>query len=374
MVLLFLAKGSRSPLIESSEALSQRMSTRSKLFGICLSLIGGLLFIGGNIIFVDSKVDFVDVVFVRSITQVIAFSIALKFKRRNIWIWEVDNDKSIRKIRFLMLLLSSIGGMVTLAIQISVFFLPLGDAMAILFSNVITTMIMAAIFLGERIRAFKIVCGIMVVAGIILVVKPFDFFSENVENTFANNETGQKSSDLFRREPDDDNPRYYLYVGSLFAFFSMIGSSSMKIITTVLYRNESTSAPEMISLYQGFGGLIVSFVLPLIYKGNQRIILPLDETPNYSAKNFISLFIIGILFSLATFTRFASIRYNGPIVFSFLLTSEIVLSYLAQILFFGLIPDLKSVIGAIFITIACIFIPFEEHFISFFPVQIQEFL
>ena len=130
----------------------------------------------------------------------------------------------------------------------------------------------------------------------------------------------------------------------------------------------------MFSLYQGFGGLIVSFLLPLIYNGHQRIILPLDGTQSYSVNSWISLVIIGILFSSATFTRFASIRYNGPIVFSFLLTSEIVLSYLAQILFFGLIPDLKSVIGAIFITIACIFIPFEEHFISLVPVQIQQFL
>ena len=154
----------------------------------------------------------------------------------------------------------------------------------------------------------------------------------------------------------------------------MIGSSSVKILTTVLYRNKSTSAPEMLSLYQGLGGLIVSFVLPIIYQGNQRIILPLDETQTYSVKSWISLFIIGILFSLASFTRFASIRYNGPIVIGFLLTSEIVLSYLAQILFFGLIPDLKSVLGAIFITIACIFIPFEEYFISFFPVPIQKFL
>ena len=61
--------------------------------------------------------------------------------------------------------------------------------------------------------------------------------------------------------------------------------------------------------------------------------------------------IIGILFSLATFIRFASIKYTGPIVFSFLLTSEIPLSYLAQVLFFGLNPGLKSVLGAIFITI-----------------------
>ena len=201
------------------------------MFGICLSLIGGLLFIGGNIIFVDSKLDFEDVVFVRCVTQVIAFSIALKLKGRNIWIWEVDNDKSIRKIRFLMLLQSIIGGVQTLTIQISVFLLPLGDAMTILFSSCITTMIMAAIFLGERIRAFKIICGLLVVSGIILVVNPFDFFTDDEFNTSANDETRQKSSDLFPKEPDNDNPRNYFYVGMVFALFSMINAVTTTIIT-----------------------------------------------------------------------------------------------------------------------------------------------
>ena len=356
-----------------------------KLFGIFLSITSGLLFIGCNIIFEKTNLDFDDVLLIRSITQIISFSIALKIKGLDIWIWTVDEDKNIFKIRLLMLSQAIIGGIVNFTIQVSVYLLPLGDAMAIIFSNVFTTMLMAAIFLNEKIRVFKATCGIFVVAGIMMVIKPFDLFSykqENIPNMQSHNESNNHSSEGLT-QPSTNNHEfhslhslhsYYYMIGTVFALLSMVGASSLKIISTILYRNKSTSHAEMYTLYHGFGGLIVSIIVPLVYKGNQRIVLPQNDVQTYSLLGWISLFLLGFLFTIATFTSYSSIKFVGPIVVSFLRTSEIAISYFAQILFFGQIPDIISVLGGLLITIACICIPFEELAKSLFPVQIQKFL
>ena len=48
----------------------------------------------------------------------------------------------------------------------------IGDAMAIYFSSFLSTMILSKIFLKEREVIYKILCGVMILAGIILVLKP----------------------------------------------------------------------------------------------------------------------------------------------------------------------------------------------------------
>ena len=51
-------------------------------------------------------------------------------------------------------------------------FMPLGDAMTLLFTAPLSTMIAAAIFLGHRLRLYRIFNVILLVSGAVLVIRP----------------------------------------------------------------------------------------------------------------------------------------------------------------------------------------------------------
>ena len=64
--------------------------------------------------------------------------------------------------------------------------IPIGDALTVVYSNPIFTMIFSAIFLGNRLRLYKITLGLVLSLGIVLVVKPPFLFPDIVNHTFNN--------------------------------------------------------------------------------------------------------------------------------------------------------------------------------------------
>ena len=57
-------------------------------------------------------------------------------------------------------------------------FMPLGDAMTLLFTTPLSTMVLAALFLGHRMRLFRIICCLFLGAGADFVIKPSFIFRE----------------------------------------------------------------------------------------------------------------------------------------------------------------------------------------------------
>lgn len=62
---------------------------------------------------------------------------------------------------------------------VSVVLMPLGDAQTIIYSCPIFTMVLAAMFLGHRLRLFKTFVGIFTLVGVFLVVRPPALFDDN---------------------------------------------------------------------------------------------------------------------------------------------------------------------------------------------------
>ena len=55
---------------------------------------------------------------------------------------------------------------------ICVTLMPIGDATSIIMSSPLPAMILSRIFLGHRLRLYKIVCGTMLYLGVVFVVQP----------------------------------------------------------------------------------------------------------------------------------------------------------------------------------------------------------
>ena len=69
---------------------------------------------------------------------------------------------------------------------VSVVLMPLGDAQTIIYSCPIFTMVLAAMFLGHRLRLFKIFVGIFTLVGVFLVVRPPALFDDNDDDLHPN--------------------------------------------------------------------------------------------------------------------------------------------------------------------------------------------
>ena len=123
---------------------------KTKLLGTGLSVLTGILWLGIDIIFKKMKIDFADATLVRSIFQTGMFLPIVKLKRYSVWVWSVDEDKDIHKIRFLQILQGLTSGISLMGHLAAIQLMDIGDAMAIHFSSFLPTMILSRLFLKVR--------------------------------------------------------------------------------------------------------------------------------------------------------------------------------------------------------------------------------
>lgn len=91
---------------------------------------------------------------------------------RSLWIYDVDPGQNIFLLRAILPLTGVFGGICILSDFYSVSNMPLGDASAIILSAPLPSMVLSAIFLGARLRIFKIFCGVLLYGGVLLVIRP----------------------------------------------------------------------------------------------------------------------------------------------------------------------------------------------------------
>ena len=117
--------------------------------GICLSLFSCFSLITLNTIVQKLKLHFADVLLVRAVLQSSVGLILSRLKGESVWIKEVDANKNLNQTRFLLFLFGFIGASFNTTDLIAISFMSLGDAMTIIMSSVLPTMILAAFFEGE---------------------------------------------------------------------------------------------------------------------------------------------------------------------------------------------------------------------------------
>ena len=105
---------------------------------------------------------------------------------------------------------------------------------------------------------------------------------------------------------------------------------------------------------------------------NGLIYFPQQNLDRYDTLRWLFLFIFGVIGATQYYVRFKSRLLVGPVALGFLQASEIIVSYLVQVILFNTIPDLTTVLGAIFIMIACTGILLEKKLSDFLPPKIQQ--
>ena len=353
---------------------------KAKLVGVGLSFLSAFMLLILNTIVKYKKLHFNDVLLVRAVLQTIFGLFLLAMNGESVWIKDVDVGKNIYKLRFILFSYGFFGALFISSNYIAIYFMPLGDAMTIILSSVLPTMILSAIFLKERLRLYKSSCAILVVAGIVLVIRPpfifenstklvMDQTSHNMKQNFINQTSTAKSAHSIQI----DNPRdHCYYTGAIAALVCMMSTATYRIMMKVLVQNKSTSSFAIPLFYVSIAILIAASVIP-VFGGDQRILFPSKMVNKYDNWQWIFLFVATILGIAQHITHFEASRLISPTLASFIRSSEIVVSYIVQTTLFNTEPSLTSLIGSGLVMIACIGVVLENWVISIISPTMRDY-
>lgn len=351
----------------------QRLSLKWKdtFLGVVASIVTALLLLATNALLKGMELDIADAILVQSFSQIVIFLILLAAKKSPLWIWTVDEDKCIHRIRSSLIFGAALGTIIRVNDMLAVKFMPLGDAMTIILSQSIPTAILASIFLHERLRLIKISSVILVVAGVILIIRPPFIFPNDMTKDLESYFLGHNDTQSTKSAGSKDHGNNYYYVGAASAITVMITGAMFYINFKFLASNKSTSSGDLLLFYHGIGCLIVGLVLPFGYEGTQRIINRSDITVIYSSWQWLGLFGYAILLIALFIIRFEALKLVGPVIYGFVRSTEVILSYAAQIIIFGTFPCVTVIIGSCFILISCLAVLIEDNIVTYLPQRIQ---
>ena len=245
--------------------------------------------------------------------------------------------------------------------------MPLGDALTIIFTEPLFTVILSFILLRISIGFIKLMLCFGLLAGMMLSVQPpFIFGSKSEDNEdgmkelareFMKNMTGSNltfGSLDSTSEDDEPDPHALYYDGVLMAIGCAICGSLCNILINKCDRVPSTN----LVFHAGLCGILTSILGCWAEADTNRIITDMETL---TAIEWVILAMISMLGIMAYFTMTAALKMITPTSVSVLRALEIVLAYLCQILVMAQIPNLMCCIGAALVIVCVIGIAIEER-------------
>ena len=154
---------SYGPVVLQEET-SPRTSSRW-LLGWLLAILSGILFTANNFLVKYYTIEAVDMLLVRSGLQTVLMAFIILVTKRSFL-------PTARLDKVLVLLQGLIGGLRILLQFACVLFMPLGDALTIVFTEPLWTVLLSRLVLSIRIGAWKIIFGCLLLCGMVLCVQP----------------------------------------------------------------------------------------------------------------------------------------------------------------------------------------------------------
>ena len=178
-------------MLESGEEVDEEpekpLNVKNVCLGAFLAFLSGFAYTVQNAVVANEEMSFSGALLVRYLFLIgvllVAAKISFQLKKgkemhdktsfvKNLWIYDVDPGQNICVLRLLLPINGIFGGVCILSDFYSVSNMPLGDASAIILSAPLPSMVLSAIFLGTRLRGFKILCGALLYGGVLLVIRP----------------------------------------------------------------------------------------------------------------------------------------------------------------------------------------------------------
>ena len=203
-----------------------------------------------------------------------------------------------------------------------------------------------------------------------MVIRPSFIFGDDVGSLKSEDIFEANKTKLNYKSREKSMNEYY-YMGALAAFICMFSYAIFGIIVRYLQQNIEYKSPEVFLFYHGFYCIVISVIMYAFEKNGLTWFLQ-QHFEQYDAMRCLFLLIFGMIGAAQNYVRFKSRLLVGPVALGFLQASEIIVSYLIQVILFHTIPDLTTVLGAIFIMIACTGILLEKRLSDGLPKKLQK--
>jgi len=333
------------------------------VFGNAMAFFSGLFFTANNFIIKAARLSFGELLAVRSIIQIPLVSLILFMKGESFWPTSWYH-------RVMLCMIGLFGSLTMLTSFACVKYMPVPDAITLIFTAPLFTMVLAAIFMKEKITIIKTISGIVLMAGILLVTKP-SFIFQNETNTLLNGSWIKANAtkdwrhdyekgifflfDLKTPIPPEHDPEDYYFIGALVALSCAIFGGALIVICSKIGSDVSTQLQLLsIAVFAFFVAGFVQF---------------LDERDRFFSPKFVEITVyewglylgISCLGMLGYLFEFQSCKMIPPGTVATLRTTEIVVAFVAQVIFTHIVPEFIDILGAAFVFIAAIVLIFEKN-------------
>ena len=304
-------------------------------------MVSGILFTGNNFVINQSSVSVSDVVLVRTVLQLLVYSLIIWARSERI----LPTSPMQQLYTLLQGLLfffsptflncsSGLTGAVAFICSLAcVSFMAVPDALCIIFACPVVTILLSAVMLRDKLNLVKIIAGALLLLGVILVCKPPFLFSDLLV-------------------PRD---RLY-YLGVLLASTACMAAGLMDVLVA---KCSEVSTPVLV-LWTAVIGLVISLIYCLTTPSSHILSPAISSLSWYTWATYTGLAVSGLL-AFTTLTK--SLQLISPNMVASLRSLELVLAFLVQSLLTGTSPEPLSCLGGGLILCGVLLLAFQDHII-----------
>jgi len=286
-----------------------------------------------------------DVVLVRCIIQIIIFTSIIFYSRDRLL-------PANSKMKLLTLSQGFFGAISFITSLASVSFMPVPDALCIIFACPVVTIVLSAILLGDKLNSLKCFSGTILLLGVVLVCQPPFLFHLN--SPLDNQE---HSSYLL-----DSHDSLY-YVGVALAATACVTGGLMDVLVA---KCEGVSTPVLVN-WAAISGLIISISYSLL-QSTSRILSP--DIYLISSSDWLILTGLAVSGLLAFTSLTKALKLISPNIVSSLRALELVLAFIVQTVITGATPDIWSCFGGGLVFSGVLILTFQKKIYKTFCKEV----
>jgi len=303
---------------QSDNSLSTWNKYRTFLTGTLLSLISGILFTANNFIINQFHVVVIDCVLIRCVIQIIICGIII--------FWNDDSLFHQSNKKKLFVFLQGFAGAISfITCLASVSFMPVPDALCIIFACPVVTIILSSFILGDKLNSLKCFAGTLLFLGVVLVCQPPFLFPKNTFFLSSTTFLFSAHTGLF-------------YVGVILASTGCITGGLMNVLIS---KCQGVSTAVLVS-WSAICGLVI-IIISSLFMSNSHILS--SNIVRISLSDWIILILLAVSGLLAFSTLTHALKLISPNLVSSLRSLELVLAYSVQVLWLKDPPDTWSCLG-----------------------------
>ena len=217
--------------------------------------------------------------------------------------------------------------------------MPIGDALAVVFSCPAFTLLSTFMILGHRHSLWKIIFALIVIIGVVMIVQPPFLFGSNSDNS-ENNVGGDR---LF---------------GVLMAITTAILGGFQSTILHYLKHIHSI----ILVFWTGVIGMLECLVFAFFY--NQGSMIFSGNYLNFSFDSVWQLFVMAIIGTVALIITTKAYQFLDPTICVVLASQEVLLAFIIQAYFFHDPVGIWNILGGSLVLISGVCISSEPFFMK----------